>query len=442
MKFVEYNELKEREECVFDTEEANAKLKEHDEQFQTIANEVNDLKENGGGSGEDGKSAYQIAVANGFQGTETEWLASLKGEQGIQGIQGDKGDTGATGQKGADGKDGVSVTSIEQTTTSSADGGSNVVTVTLSNGTTSTFTVKNGSKGSQGIQGEKGETGAQGADGKDGLNGKDGTNGVDGKDYILTDIDKSEIAGLVENATIVQAPKFAESIDKMTDTSVPYVLSSTGHIFAYMDTTVEKEVTVKDEIIGTTDNPYQVGRLSSSGACSNDVNTHILTPYIDLAKEEYQGKTIQIHLEGNRYASEQIETYIMCGTYDANKTAITGRASTTLASGGVLGDFDTAGMKIEIISDTSAIVTIPIPLVNDNSKTVSYMRFCGLGTKTDTVYITYLTTQKVTGGQWVDTGTTYAPTLTTEDKQEMANEVASLVDAELLNVIGTGAVSV
>lgn len=36
----------------------------------------------------DGKSAYEIAVDNGFQGTTSEWLASL------QGVQGPKGDTG------------------------------------------------------------------------------------------------------------------------------------------------------------------------------------------------------------------------------------------------------------------------------------------------------------------------------------------------------------
>lgn len=32
--------------------------------------------------GEDGKSAYQIAVENGFEGTEEEWLDSLKGKNG------------------------------------------------------------------------------------------------------------------------------------------------------------------------------------------------------------------------------------------------------------------------------------------------------------------------------------------------------------------------
>jgi hypothetical protein len=76
--------------------------------------------------------------------------ADLKGEKGDKGdkgdsIKGDKGDTGAAG---------VSVSSVKQTTTSSADGGSNVVTVTLSNGATSTFTVKNGSKGSSGTNGK------------------------------------------------------------------------------------------------------------------------------------------------------------------------------------------------------------------------------------------------------------------------------------------------
>jgi hypothetical protein len=36
----------------------------------------------GGAAGSAGKSAYEIAVANGFVGTEAEWLESLKGEGG------------------------------------------------------------------------------------------------------------------------------------------------------------------------------------------------------------------------------------------------------------------------------------------------------------------------------------------------------------------------
>ena len=39
--------------------------------------------------GADGKSAYEVAKANGYTGTEEQWLASLKGEKGDQGDPGD-----------------------------------------------------------------------------------------------------------------------------------------------------------------------------------------------------------------------------------------------------------------------------------------------------------------------------------------------------------------
>lgn len=51
-----------------------------------------------GPQGEPGKSAYQHAVANGFEGTEQEWLASLKG---VKGDKGEKGDPGPKGDPGA-----------------------------------------------------------------------------------------------------------------------------------------------------------------------------------------------------------------------------------------------------------------------------------------------------------------------------------------------------
>lgn len=48
--------------------------------------EAIDNGELGGGSGTAGKSAYEIAVDNGFVGTETEWLESLKGADGADGV--------------------------------------------------------------------------------------------------------------------------------------------------------------------------------------------------------------------------------------------------------------------------------------------------------------------------------------------------------------------
>ena len=42
-----------------------------------------------GDKGDKGKSAYEVAVENGFVGTEEEWLANLKGDQGDKGDKGD-----------------------------------------------------------------------------------------------------------------------------------------------------------------------------------------------------------------------------------------------------------------------------------------------------------------------------------------------------------------
>lgn len=98
-------------------------------------------------------------------------IAGGSGEVGPQGPQGEKGDKGDTG---------VGVSSVKQTTISNTDGGSNVVTVTLTNGTTSTFTVKNGSKGSQGEKGDTGETGPQGPQGEQGIQGIQGEQGPKG----------------------------------------------------------------------------------------------------------------------------------------------------------------------------------------------------------------------------------------------------------------------
>ena len=92
-----------------------------------------------------GESAYEIAVREGFVGTEQEWLASLKGEQGErgeQGIQGVKGDTGATGPKGDKGDQ--------------------------------------GERGPQGEQGVKGDTGAKGDKGDPGADGQPGAKGDKG----------------------------------------------------------------------------------------------------------------------------------------------------------------------------------------------------------------------------------------------------------------------
>ena len=91
-----------------------------------------------------------------------------------------------------DGEDGVGIKSVVQTTTSSADGGSNVITVTKTDNTTSTFTVKNGSKGNKGDA------------------------------YSLTETDKNTIASAVK-ASLTKETWTFELEDGTTVTKVVYV---------------------------------------------------------------------------------------------------------------------------------------------------------------------------------------------------------------------------
>lgn len=117
-------------------------------------------------SGNDGLSAYEVAVANGFVGTEAEWLTSLqgpKGDTGDQGPQGIPGNDGATGLQGP----------IGLTGPAGADGNDGATGPQGIQGLT-------GPQGEQGIQGLTGDTGVEGPAGNDGQDGAQGPQGIQG----------------------------------------------------------------------------------------------------------------------------------------------------------------------------------------------------------------------------------------------------------------------
>lgn len=133
-------------------------------------------------AGEDlprGKSAYEVAVENGFSGTETEWLASLKGEPGAAGANGKDGTDGKTpyvgdngnwfvgsddtgkpsrGAKGEPGKDGVTPTfSIESVETGEPGTDAEVTMTGDAPNHGLKFVIPRGDKGDTGAKGDKGE---------------------------------------------------------------------------------------------------------------------------------------------------------------------------------------------------------------------------------------------------------------------------------------------
>lgn len=122
-----------------------------------------------GEKGTDGKSAYQIAVEQGYQGSESDWLSSLKGDKG------EKGNTGAKGNPGQDGADGKSAYAIA---------------------------VEHGYEDSEekwllSLKGEKGDPGDRGLQGVPGEKGEKGDAGVAGKDGF------SPIANVVKDGSVI-----------------------------------------------------------------------------------------------------------------------------------------------------------------------------------------------------------------------------------------------
>lgn len=79
-----------------------------------------------GANGLDGLSAYQVARANGYGGTQTQWLASLVGAPGQKGDTGAQGPQGVPGLLAIDYRDGIAVPAI-----TSLLGISNFVDVTV-----------------------------------------------------------------------------------------------------------------------------------------------------------------------------------------------------------------------------------------------------------------------------------------------------------------------
>ena len=168
-----------------------------------------------GEKGTDGKSAYQIAVEQGYQGSESDWLSSLKGDKG------EKGNTGAKGNPGQDGAEGKSAYAIA---------------------------VEHGYEDSEekwllSLKGEKGDTGERGEKGDAGVAGKDGFSPIaavakDGSavTITITDVNGTTTVTLTEGTAVDLTPyaktvyvdeKVQELSDSLTYTLQEHTLSIT-----------------------------------------------------------------------------------------------------------------------------------------------------------------------------------------------------------------------
>ena len=163
-----------------------------------------------GFNGQDGDSAYDIAKKNGFDGTEEEWLNSLKGEYGL------------------DGQDGISATHSWDGTT---------LIITSASGTSSANLKGNpgaqGDKGEKGDKGDKGETGAQGEKGDKGEKGQDGYIPIKGTDY-WTEADKDEIKEYVKDEIPTNISELINDTGYLTSVPSEYITETELNAKGYL----------------------------------------------------------------------------------------------------------------------------------------------------------------------------------------------------------------
>ncbi|MDE5582229.1 MAG: hypothetical protein K2J08_00795 [Ruminococcus sp.] len=173
-----------------------------------------------GVNGKDGLSAYEIALENGFVGTVSDWLESLKGADGLPGKD------GIDGINGVDGKDGV-----------------------------------DGTNGKDGTDGRDGVNGQNGSDGENGLSAyeiavKNGFTGSEEEwlQSIIPDlspyITRVEVLKIVEDKIISSAPDLSPYVTRVeTQKLIESKFQTVENDLTSLENTVNSEIqTVKDSV--------------------------------------------------------------------------------------------------------------------------------------------------------------------------------------------------
>lgn len=157
--------------------------------------------------GGNGKSAFEIAVENGFVGTESEWLESLRGKDGAVGPQGEQGSPGADGQPGKNGEQGSP--GVDGRDGLDGTNGKSAFEIAVENGFVGTE--------AEWLESLKGK---DGADGKDGAVGPQGEQGPPGKDGVTPDMS--------EYPTKADYEDLQRILQSLKDSTMDYIIGLTN----------------------------------------------------------------------------------------------------------------------------------------------------------------------------------------------------------------------
>lgn len=318
-------------------------------------------------------SAYGIAKAHGYTGTEAEWLASLKGAAGEPGKDGKpfnwRGawDAAATYARLDAVEHGGSCyvwTDEEASTAGDEPGVDELWELCAAKGAKGDTGAAGaaGEQGQTGPAGPKGDTGETGAKGETGATGPQGPKGDPGDDYTLTEADKTEIAGKVT----ADGMEFTLA-DPPTGGDLPEVL---GNLGTAMTDAAEGAIPIADGANG-----WSVEKIIKVYTGDNDLIGYIpdtvwVAAYMAAQKELLKllpdsaaadaGKLLQVGADGNAAWGDKLPTALKnpaaltfagaaTGTYDGSEAlTVNIPAGGSSGSGGALKAMSAVGGYIGI----------------------------------------------------------------------------------------------
>ncbi len=257
-----------------------------------------------------------------------------------------------------------------------------------------------------------------------------GVNAV-GRDYTLTDTDKTEIAERVPLVKVPTEPLYAATVNQMQDTSKAYVNSQTGTFWAYLTTTGLQ--TVNDELTATANNPYTESARLSNGVpqVSGSYSSYFCTPYIDLSKHQ---APFTLHLEGASFYPDTTDSYIRWAVYGADKSYISEHRASAVNGINLAWNVSVTDITVSADKQKIAIRFTNPPALADGTL-FSFVKISAKGSSSNArIYISYESETEISA--WTDTSIPYAPIVSRSDKEDIAKEVAELVDGKLLSLIG------
>lgn len=284
-----------------------------------------------GAQGIQGLSAYQVAVQHGFEGTEAEWLISLKGEKGERGPKGDtgsglniKGELDSESQLPQEGvsgdawliSDNLYVYVGENGNVESNPKWSNVGSIQGPAGPQGPV----GPKGEQGEPGPKGEPGADGIPGAQGPKGDPGEKGEKGDPGSDASVTKQNVEAVL-TGDITSHNHDSRYISKSNASTYTPTADYHPATKKYVDDTVAA-VDVTEQISGKADKTYVDSKLDTK-----------------VDKEEGKGLSTNDYSDDDRQKVSNIVDYVttMRSTTSINtinlsldkKNVITGSTYTT-----------------------------------------------------------------------------------------------------------------